>query len=157
MRHIPLFACILLLAGCNPPQDTAGNEAAASPSPAEEAVADAVGAAETPVPKPSTADIAMANTAWRVTGEEGAIYTTFLDPDGRYRDLKNGDPWQEGTWERLADGRLCFTPEDETRSGACWTLGKESDEGTMRVTSDAGREVELQQVTYIAALDEAEG
>ena len=120
-------------------------ESSASPSDAAAAANDDAASEE---------DMVLPSSAWRVTGEDGAIYTTFFDADGLYRDMKNGDAWADGAWERLGDGRVCFTPSEESRAGACWSLGRESREGTMRVTSDDGREVELQRVTYIAPFDE---
>lgn len=164
MRITPLIASTLLLAACNPPQDGTANEISLGADASNEAgggedqgqqAPDAEQADE--AAQPSGDELAMANTAWRVTGEDGAIYTTFLDPEGQYRDMKNGEPWADGTWERLADGRLCFTPSDETRAGECWTLGKHKKNGTMRITSDSGRETLLQQVTYLAPTGPEEG
>jgi hypothetical protein len=164
MRITMLFASILLLAGCNQPQEQ-GSDETAEVTPAQEADGEAgdtapatgVDAEPTPDATPTPEELAMTGTAWRVVGEDGAIYTTFLDAEGEYRDMKNGDPWAEGTWERLADGRLCFTPSDEDRAGGCWSLGKHNTDGSMRVTSDAGREIELQQVTYLAPANGDEG
>lgn len=164
MRIIPLLASILLLAGCNPPQEQATSEAGTEPdaaadaAPGEEQGAEVTETQDAPDESaPADDEMALSNTAWRVTGEDGAIYTTFFDGDGQYRDMKNGEPWQDGTWEQLADGRLCFTPSDENRAGSCWSLGKRKKDGTMRVTSDEGREVMVTQVTYIAPVDEAKG
>lgn len=155
MRIIPLLAYVLVLAGCNAPADQPAEES--TPAAEATAEADAAEAAESPEATPTPEELALVNTAWRVTGEDGAIYTTFFDAEGAYRDTKNGDPWADGAWERLADGRLCFEPSDEGRTGACWTLGKHKKDGTMRVTDDSGREVLLQQVTYLAPVAEAEG
>lgn len=156
MRCTPLVAFIMLLAACNPAQDAATNETAVQLAPGGEA-AGAASASDSPQGTdagedagPSPEELALVNTAWRVSGEDGAIYTTFFDPEGKYRDLKNGEPWHDGTWERVDDGRLCFTPSDEDRTPACWALGKHRKNGTMRVTSEEGREVMLQQITYLA-------
>lgn len=157
MRINPLLASLVLLVGCGAPQDGAGNEVAITSGETDEVSANGGEATvepaeqETPVATAGASGVALANSAWRVSGEDGAIYTSFLDADGGYRDLKNGDPWQDGTWERLADGRLCFMPSDEGRAGDCWTLGKEKADGALPATSDAGRKVRLQRVTYIAA------
>lgn len=160
MRIQPVLAAtLMLLASCTPPQDTGdpaggadggpqgGNAGSAPDGGSEGSASDSE--AEAPA-EPSANDLAMINTAWRVTGEDGAVYTTYFDPEGRYRDTKNGEPWHEGAWERLADGRLCFTPDDQDRSGACWALGERKADGTMRARRDDGREIELQQVTYLA-------
>lgn len=100
--------------------------------------------------KADDSQLALAETAWRVIGEDGAIYTTLLDADGTYRDLRNGDALQSGEWERKEDGRLCFTPEAEDRSGECWELGEQDKDGKLRATDSNDRAVELRQVTYIA-------
>lgn len=167
MRASVLLFCTLLVAACsggdesstNETDSATGEEAAASadaaPSEAEttpsESQSEAGGDAST-----SVEDMTLPQTAWRATGEDGAIYTTFFDPDGVYRDMKNGELWGDGTWERLPDGRVCFTPAEEGRSGDCWSLGRETRDGTMRVTRDDGREVELLRVTYIAPLETAD-
>lgn len=96
----------------------------------------------------------MALTAWRVLGEDGAIYTTMFDGDGTYRDFKNGDALQSGSWEERNDGKLCFAPADEDRIGECWEIGMMAGEDTMRVTGDAGKTIELKKVTYIAPAEE---
>ena len=139
MRSIPVLALALTLAAC------AGSEEADPPA-AEQANADAP---QQPAEEKDES-VRMAETAWRVVGEDGAIYTTFFDPGGVYRDFKNGEPLQSGTWERREDGRLCFTPESEELGGECWTNDELDTDGTMRTTSDSGRTIELRQVTYIA-------
>jgi hypothetical protein len=168
MRPFLMLACALALAGCGEGPvttneisaeipiegDTAGEEGKGSETTETENTASENAPPSEAEPVDSEA-LTLTGTAWRVTGEDGAIYTTFLDPDGSYRDMKNGDPWAQGTWERLADGRLCFTPADEERSGDCWEFGSEDREGNLRVTNDDGHEVELRPVTYIAPEDEA--
>ena len=37
----------------------------------------------------------FAATAWRVLAADGARYTTYLDQDGTYRDLRNGDEFDQ--------------------------------------------------------------
>lgn len=97
----------------------------------------------------------MAETAWRVRGEDGAIYTTYFDADATYRDFKNSVRLQEGTWQALSDeNKLCFTPSQEGHIGECWALAPLSSKGIMQPTSDGGRTIELRQVTYIAPLDD---
>ena len=171
MRVSIWLACAILLSGCSGAQDGATNEtslaapedsvdASEAGGEAPELAADESSASSSDAEAASNDDDAsdeamvLRSSAWRVTGEDGAIYTTFFDADGLYRDMKNGEAWADGAWERLGDGRVCFSPSDEGRAGACWSLGRESREGTMRVTSDDGREVELQRVTYIAPIDE---
>jgi hypothetical protein len=145
---LPVLASSAVLMGCNP--QPSGNEAATIAAATPDGTEAPVDAASTDVSPMQGGFLDMAETAWRVTGEDGAIYTSFLDPDGAYRDFKNGDLWQTGQWKRVGDGRLCFTPDDEERSGECWTNDPPVDGGTMRTTSDTGRTVELRQVAYIA-------
>jgi hypothetical protein len=106
-------------------------------------------AADDPVKMP-----VMSQTGWRVQGEDGAVYTTFFDPDGTYRDFKNGEPLQTGTWEERVDGKLCFTPSAEGRIGECWELGPVTSAGIMKPVNDAGKAIELRTVTYIAPEEE---
>ncbi len=157
--HVCSAAMLIACTACNSPQpgnnpdfsetasggqpsDTLADDGASTPGTATEA-----GAAQ----GQSGPLLDMTGTGWRVTGEDGSIYTSFLDPDGNYRDFRNGTLWQTGTWERRGDGRLCFTPDDEDRVGECWTNDPPIDDGTMLTTNDAGRTIELLRVTYIPA------
>lgn len=95
-------------------------------------------------------------TAWRVSAEDGARYVTYLDGEGRYRDLRNGSPWQEGGWtiEAPKEGEkagtlLCFSPDGENVRERCWEAGHLRD-GKLLVTSGGGRRVELEKVAYEA-------
>lgn len=150
MRQTLLILPILLAANCTDPAAT-GNETSvieAAEGVEAEAGTAATDASPSPTPTGPASNMTMESSAWRVTGEDGAIYTTYIDPDGTYRDFKNGDPWNTGTWERLPDGRLCYSPHAEDRSGACWALDGPHNNGVMRATNDSGFEIELQQVTY---------
>lgn len=103
-----------------------------------------------PTPSGEPAPQTFSGTAWRSTAEDGARYTTYLDADGTYRDIRNGDPWQSGSWSYRDGGKepeLCFTPDAENAVERCWKPGRMSD-GTMRAESDAGREIELERVDY---------
>lgn len=98
-------------------------------------------------------------TAWRVSAEDGARYVTYLDAEGRYRDLRNGDPWQEGGWALEAapgdeEGQvlLCFQPEGDNVRERCWETGK-LDDGKLIVTSGGGRRVQLEKAAYEAPQD----
>ena len=86
--HTPglTIALALALAGCS--GEPAGNEATSGPS-------------ESPAPEaaPSSSEIAVAQTGWLSIGADGAVQTTFFDADGRYRDLRNGEPFAQGGWE----------------------------------------------------------
>jgi len=138
---VPAFAA-LALSACSPTEDTGGDvpdaaDPAASPS-------------DEPVPQ------IFAATAWRTVAEDGARYTTQLDPDGTYRDLRNGDPWQVGSWT-YSDGEqgklLCFTPGDENGIERCWEPERMRGD-TMRATSDSGTTIELERVDYEPPSDE---
>ncbi|QIQ87276.1 hypothetical protein [Erythrobacter sp.] len=142
-RHLFLIAP-LLLAACEgaevlSPADTAtggggdGAEAAAEPQAEEQ----------------SSEQVAMAGTGWLAVGADGSVYTTHFDADGTYRDYRNGEFVQQGEWQRREDGRLCFTPADEARLGACWETKGLKDDGTMRARDADGRAIELRRVTYL--------
>ena len=95
-------------------------------------------------------------TAWRVSAEDGARYVTHLDGEGRYRDLRNGNPWQEGGWtieapeEGAKEGALlCFSPDGENVRERCWEAGQLRGDKLV-VTSGGGRRVELEKVAYEA-------
>jgi hypothetical protein len=110
-------------------------------------------ATEEAAPDDTTADngsaqeaLLMADTAWLSVGSDGAVQTTFFDPDGRYRDLRNGQPMDAGTWQQRPDGSICFTPD--TGLGDCWNHGKLEEDGSTVVTSASGKRVEIRQITY---------
>jgi len=88
----------------------------------------------------------MAETAWLSVSEEGVVYTTFLDPDGRYRDIRDGQIAYQGTWEQNASSELCFSPDNAM--GACWEHGAPGLDGVMRATNRAGRSIEVKRITY---------
>ena len=138
---VPAFAA-LALSACSPTEDTGGD------------VPDAADPAASPSDEP--APQIFAATAWRAVAEDGARYTTQLDPDGTYRDLRNGDPWQVGSWT-YSDGEqgklLCFTPGDENGIERCWEPERMRGD-TMRATSDSGTTIELERVDYEPPLDE---
>lgn len=114
------------------------------------------GQAETPepaseeTPAESPAPDVFAATAWRVTADDGARYTTYLDPEGTYRDFRNGDPWQEGSWSHAdaeSESVLCFTPDVENAIERCWEPGRMRG-NTMQATGDDGTTIELERVDY---------
>lgn len=108
------------------------------------------GASATATPSGEPAPEAFAATGWRALAEDGARYTTYLDPDGTYRDLRNGDPWQTGSWRYLdseGDKRLCFKPDDENGLERCWQPGRMSGD-TLRAKGDGGITIELERVEY---------
>ena len=135
---IPTAIAALALAGCSPEAE----EPAVTPGDA------AAEASATPTGQP--APEVFAATAWRLVAEDGARYTTMLDADGTYRDLRNGDPWQTGAWT-YSDGEqgkfLCFTPDDDGAIERCWEPGRMTG-GTMRATGDNGVNIELERVDY---------
>ena len=130
----------LALAAC-------GAEESIEPDPAN---SEDIAAAATTSPPGDPAPEAFAATAWRVVAEDGARYTTYLDAGGSYRDLRNGDPWQVGSWS-YSDGetgkRLCLTPAAEGGVERCWEPGRMSGE-TMRATSGRGLTIKLERVEY---------
>ena len=103
-----------------------------------------------PTPTGQPAPDKFASTAWRFRTADGARFTTFIDPDGLYRDVRNGDAWQEGNWTYSdADdaGALCFLPDDENGIERCWEPGRMTGD-TMKVSGANGKEIELERVEY---------
>ncbi len=92
-------------------------------------------------------------TAWRTMAEDGARYVTYLDSDGTYRDLRNGDAFQTGTWA-FADGpnggQLCFNPEGENARESCWQPEVMRDD-SLFVRGPEDRRIELTRVEYTPA------
>ncbi|GMM92043.1 hypothetical protein [Qipengyuania sp. MTN3-11] len=97
------------------------------------------------------------NTAWRAIAEDGARYTTFLDEGGRYRDLRNGDPWQEGGWEIDSQGQICFLPDAEGAVLRCWHPDRMQSAERMIASSDNGMRIRLERVDYSPPADAADG
>ena len=157
MRYTPALIALLGLAlplgACASQEETAAEPTAETP------------AAEL-TPEQEAADEAeeqalseFAETAWRVTAEDGARYVTYIDPDGTYRDLRNGNLWQQGSWtfdKAPDDGGdsdlLCFTPDAEDARERCWEPGRLQD-NELVVTSGGARRVSLEKVTYEAPED----
>ena len=87
MRMVVLAGAMVLVAACSNPDENSS---------------EVVETAEVGEPVAAAEDTSLpgdfAETAWRITSEDGARYTTYLDRDGSYRDLRNGDLWQEGQW-----------------------------------------------------------
>ena len=94
----------------------------------------------------SAESLVMAETAWLSVSADGAVYTTFLDPDGRYRDMRDGEIAFAGNWEQNASGRLCFAPDQG--KAACWAHGSPGLNGEMRATNEDGYAIEVKRITY---------
>ncbi|MDG6079199.1 hypothetical protein E3U23_08330 [Erythrobacter litoralis] len=129
---------VLMLAACSSPQD---------PAPAASGTSEQ---AEAAVPQTSSAPDQFSGTAWRAIAEDGARYTTYFDPGGRYRDLRNGEPWQEGSWAfNDVDGRqICFTPDGENTRETCWEPG--AMDGEALFASNETQRIRLERVDYSA-------
>ncbi|WP_247717911.1 hypothetical protein [Qipengyuania proteolytica] len=139
MRHLLPIGLALALAACNAEeQESPAQDATEAADQGDQAEAD-----KDQVPTD------LAGTAWRSVGEDGARYTTYLDRDGTYRDLRNGEAWQTGQWtfNSTGDGRLCFTPEAENGVERCWTPGAMKDD-SMIATAGPDRRVELARAEY---------
>ena len=146
MRSLPVIL-LVAVAACSPTpeQDTATQVVAATGEPAEPE--------PEPTPTTSPAPDDFANTAWRSTAENGALFVTYLDEGGTYRDLRNGDPYQTGTWEYADNGQLCLTPETEEAEGGCWEPGRMRDGGLLTLTSGE-RRIQVSRITYEAPEEE---
>lgn len=140
---IAILAGFVLLGACG----EGAEQSAMIESPQEAAFNGASVKAE-PTPEPPPLPDEFSRTAWRTRDESGAQYTTFLDPAGRYRDMRNGDPWREGAWKYDSEDRICFTPDGENSLGQCWNPERMDDGGRMIVTSASGRRVRLESVEY---------
>lgn len=142
MRKCPKLiaaTALLALAACaEQVEEGADESAAATPE-----------AGATPSDEPSAdTDIKVAESGWLTVGSDGAVQTTFFDADGRYRDLRNGEPFGTGSWEQRPDGKVCFEPD--SGRGACWKTGKADENGEASATNDDGKRITIKQITYIA-------
>ena len=145
MRASKAYWCIvtLIVAAC-----------AQEETPAEPATSDAPAQANT---NPNVPD-EYADTAWRVVAEDGARYVTYLDSDGTYRDLRNGDPFQTGEWAFVDGpngGQLCFNPDDENSRESCWQPETMRDD-SLFARGPEDRRIELTRVEHTPANDVAE-
>ena len=154
---IAVLGLTLTLGGCAKEEETAAEpaEGTAAEAPAAELTPEQVAAEEAEEQVHSE----FSETAWRVMAEDGARYITYIDADGTYRDLRNGNPWQQGSWtfDKAQDGGgdsdlLCFVPDAEDASERCWEPGRLQD-NELIVTSGGARRVSLEKVTYVAPED----
>lgn len=110
------------------------------------------GEAAQPSQSPSSAPLPtmFAQTAWRSTSEDGSSFTTYLDDGGRYRDVRDGEPWQDGTWDfdKAGDGRLCLTPKDPNGVERCWEPDTMRDGKLIMTSSADGHRIALERVDY---------
>ena len=146
--RLAALGLVLALGAC-----TSGNEDASESAAQSTAETQAEGAApEQPAPEETRQPaIDLAGTGWRVLGEEGAVYTTYFDEDGTYRDLRNGEPFRQGTWERRPDEELCFLPDSSEQASTCWTLGPLDENETMIATDANGRDIAVRKAAYLTA------
>ncbi|MGJ8598287.1 hypothetical protein, partial [Sulfitobacter sp.] len=127
-RTLALFAAVaaLALTACDDGSQTGSTGSDTDSSAAEASSEDGSGngaeAASAREP------IAMGGTGWLTIGNDGAVQTTFLDSDGRFRDFRNGELLAEGNWERMPDERLCFEPD--AGRGDCWEVEAPDADGT---------------------------
>lgn len=122
-----------------------------TPSPPQGEVINDTNASESTL---SDESLVMAETAWLSITEDGEVYTTFLDGDGRYRDVSGGEVRFRGAWEQSADRELCFTPDKG--QGTCWAHKAPGLNGTMRATASDGRLIEVKKVAYTPPAPEQE-
>lgn len=142
MLPLALFACTPAEEGAAEAEvEAADGEATPDPEASASDTSDEADAPDAPRPM-------MEHSAWRITGEDGATYATYLDSEGRYRDTKNGEPRQEGTWEMRDDGALCFLPDGDNAQGDCWDIGRADDDGAAEATGQNGKKIELQKIEY---------
>lgn len=123
-------------------------------SSSEDTVAAPEAGATPEIEPPSDTDISVSESGWLTVGNDGAVQTTFFDADGRYRDLRNGEPFAEGSWEQRPDGRVCFEPD--SGRGDCWETDKADENGEASATNGDGKVVAIKQITYLAPPQEEE-
>ncbi len=102
----------------------------------------------------SPESLEMVETAWLSVSADGAVYSTFLDPDGRYRDVRDGAVVYTGSWEQNAARELCFRPDQG--AGGCWSHGAPGLDGVMQARSRAGRTIALKRISYTAPVPATE-
>lgn len=138
-----MLAALCILATMSACTDTTGDPAGADP---------ALTGSEAPEAEPDDASADLPSefirTAWRVVARDGARYVTYLDAGNRYRDFRNGDPWQEGRWETDSSDRLCFLPEAKGAVLRCWRPDRMQGEGVMIAASGDGRRIRLERADY---------
>ncbi|WP_228242360.1 hypothetical protein [Porphyrobacter sp. GA68] len=118
---------------------------ACSPTAEQETASQAAEPEAGPTASPAPDD--FANTAWRSTAENGTVFVTYLDQGGTYRDLRNGDPYQTGTWVFGDDGQLCLTPDLPEAQGGCWTPGQMRSGDLLTLRSE-GKRIQVRRITY---------
>lgn len=139
MRKLALIALApIALAACS-------QEAAA---PAEEPAA-----TETEAAAMTTSNGSPAGTYDVMNAEGEKIGQTMIGADGTYKDMGvDGTVNEEGTFA-VADGKICFTSNEEGATADCWTESAADENGTFTATADEdGRVV---TVTPAAATTEA--
>ena len=152
-RHILGGFAVLALAGCSGAADEEGSSETVETAAAdiETAVEEASGQAGTDGLTPREAadpPTQYKATAWRTTGEDGAVYTTYLNADGTYRDLRNGDEYQTGQWTLEGEDRLCLAPDEQRDVGGCWSAGSVRGDSVVMTRND-GTRVEVRKVEYL--------
>jgi hypothetical protein len=153
LRGATVMTVLLAAAACTPADKTAGAGDVEMTAQAEEGEESALQDSDVQADLPAE----FIRTAWRIVSEDGARYTTYLDEDGRYRDFRNGDPWQEGTWETDSEDRLCFLPEAEGAVLRCWHPDRMQGANRMIASSDNGQRIRLDRADYSPPEDETEG
>ena len=139
-KHLFPFLAAIALASCTGAEEGAPADGGGS--------GDAVADAASEIALSGEETIAMAGTAWLSVGTDGAVQRTLIDEGGRYRDIRNGELFGEGSWEQRPDGKVCFEPD--TGLGACWQTESADADGTVIATNDDDRRIELKRVTYTA-------
>lgn len=149
-RPLIVLSCIVFGASACAPDPAAGEAGpdviSASTTGSSQSEADTL-ASEDGETDPGTS-IAMASSGWLTVSADGAVQTTYLDADGRYRDYRDGEPIAEGKWRRGGRSTLCFEQEDTNET--CWDIGT-MDSAQSAIASDAeGKTIRITRVDYDA-------
>jgi hypothetical protein len=142
---------LVALAACAPQSDEDEDSGATMPDiPAAQVTAPSPPASEGEDADTSEATTGrspfVAETGWLTISRSGAVQTTFFDADGTYRDYRDGKAVGAGTWERGADGAVCFMPEAAPET--CWTMRSQDEEGEVTATGPDGRTIAIRRIAY---------
>ena len=146
---MPVAALLLVSACTAEPANDGDASTPSAPEPVPTAATIGAAPATDPEPPPAAgAGMAMKATGWLTIGADGAVQTTYLDPEGRYRDYRDGQPFARGEWARGPEGRLCFEPE--AGRGTCWETGAADDDGSVIATDADGKTIRITRIAYLA-------
>ncbi len=116
----------------------------------------ACGGAEAPAETEAPAEVATGPEAglYEVTTAEGQVARTQMNADGTYSDIVDGEASGTGKWT-WADGKTCFTSDEEGSEESCWTDGDTAEDGSWTATGPNGETVTVRPVEEEAEAEPA--